>query len=76
MFDRVLKIPLKTFHSFAEGIVKTENPLSIFAVEVIMNSESMKSFIKIIFRNKQVNLKKLIIYFLGDFFWAATPLNQ
>ena len=37
---------LKPFRSFAERNVKTENPLSVFAVERVMNKERTKSFIE------------------------------
>ena len=36
----------KPFRSFAERNVKTENPLSVFAVESVMNKERTKSSIK------------------------------
>ena len=44
MFDRVLNIFLKTFRSFVERRIKTVNPLSTFAVEGVINRESMKFF--------------------------------
>lgn len=72
MFDGVLKVPLKTFRSFVERIVKTEDPLSVFSVEGVFKRKSMKSFIKVLFRNKQVNFKKIIIHFLDAFFGSHT----
>ena len=43
MFDRDLKMRLKTFHSFVDGIIKTENHLSILAVDII--DDKIDSFI-------------------------------
>ena len=44
MFDRVLNIFLKTFRSFVERRIKTVNPLFTFAVEGVINRETMKFF--------------------------------
>ena len=43
MFGRDLKMRLKTFHSFVDGIIKTENHLSILAVDII--DDKIDSFI-------------------------------
>ena len=39
----------KVFHCLVERRVRTKNPFSTFAVDMVINSETSKSFIKILF---------------------------
>ena len=39
----------KVFHCLVERRVKTKNSFFTFAVDVVINSETLKSFIKILF---------------------------
>ena len=65
MFDRVLNTPLKSFRSFVEKTVKVENPLSTLAVKWVISGEKMNSFMKLLFRSKQINSKNLLFIFWG-----------
>ena len=64
MFDRVLNMPLKLVRSFVERRIKTENPLSTFAVEGVISKESMKSFIKLLFKSRQLDPFTPMSYYL------------
>ena len=59
-----------TFHavSFVEKRVKTKNLLSTFGVETLINKENINNFTKLLFRSKQINLKKSGFYFWQHFF--------
>ena len=48
----------------------------MFAVECVINRENMNSFTKLLFRNKQVNLKKLTLYFMGILFYFVHAVNR
>ena len=49
MFDRILNAPLKSFWGLVEKGVKIQNPLSMFAVQGLINREGVKSFLEDIF---------------------------
>ena len=61
--------------SLVKRWVKAENSLSTFAVEEAVNSEILKSFKKLLSRNKQANFKKLTFRYMGIFFWVAILVN-
>ena len=61
--------------SLVKRWVKAENSLSTFAVEEAVNSEILKSFKKLLSRNKQANFKKLTFHYMGIFFWVAILVN-
>ena len=57
-----------------KGRLIAENPLSIFAVEGIINRGNISS--SFFFRSKQESRLNLTFRFWGTFFWGPIPVNR